>query len=59
VPVHLQPAYAGLGYCAGDLPVTELLADQLLSLPIYAELRQDQVDEVVKTLGGGGIAESA
>ncbi len=38
VPVHLQKAYANLGYGAGDFPVTELLANQFLSLPIYAEL---------------------
>src|SRR4051794_6241584 len=43
VPVHLQTAYASLGYTAGDLPVTELLADQFLSLPMYAELVPAQV----------------
>src|ERR1700686_1222620 len=35
VPVHLQKAYASLGYAAGNFPVTETLADQFLSLPIY------------------------
>jgi len=59
VPVHLQKAYAGLGYRAGHLPITELLANQLLSLPMYAELRQEQVGEVVNELERALLAESA
>lgn len=50
VPVHLQPAYARLGYRTGDLPVTEALAGQFLSLPIYAELQPEQVTCVVAEL---------
>jgi dTDP-4-amino-4,6-dideoxygalactose transaminase len=50
VPVHLQKAYASLGYRAGDFPETEKLADQFLSLPIYPELLQEQVAEVVARL---------
>jgi dTDP-4-amino-4,6-dideoxygalactose transaminase len=50
VPVHLQKAYADLGYQAGDLPVTERLANEFLSLPIYPELLPAQVTEVVSTL---------
>jgi dTDP-4-amino-4,6-dideoxygalactose transaminase len=50
VPVHLQKAYAELGYRRGDLPVTESAADQFLSLPIYSELQPDQVAEVVAQL---------
>jgi len=59
VPVHLQRAYACLGYGAGTLPITELLANQFLSLPIYAELRQEQVGEVVVELEKTVLAESA
>ena len=59
VPVHLQKAYAGLGYGAGDLPITELLANQFLSLPIYAELRPEQVSEVVMELEKAVLAEAA
>ena len=59
VPVHLQRAYANLGYGAGDLPVTELLANQFLSLPIYAELRPEQVSEVVEELEKDFLAEAA
>jgi dTDP-4-amino-4,6-dideoxygalactose transaminase len=50
VPVHLQRAYAELGYRAGDLPVTEMLANDFLSLPIYPELLPVQASEVVSTL---------
>ncbi|MGY3469120.1 dTDP-4-amino-4,6-dideoxygalactose transaminase [Bradyrhizobium sp. LM6.11] len=50
VPVHLQRAYAELGYRAGDFPVTEMLANELLSLPIYPEMLLEQADEVVSTL---------
>ncbi len=46
VPVHLQKAYADLGYGSGDLPVTERLARQFLSLPIYAELAPDMISRV-------------
>lgn len=50
IPVHLQKAYANLGYGPGDLPITEKLANRFLSLPIYAELRPEQIAEVVQKL---------
>jgi len=50
VPVHLQEAYADLGYRRGALPITEQAADQFLSLPIYPELTQAQIEEVVAAL---------
>jgi dTDP-4-amino-4,6-dideoxygalactose transaminase len=59
VPVHLQKAYVDLGYRAGDLPVTELLANQFLSVPIYAELRPAQVSEVVAELEKVFLVEAA
>jgi dTDP-4-amino-4,6-dideoxygalactose transaminase len=59
VPVHLQKAYANLGYGAGDFPVTELLANEFLSVPIYAELRPEQVSEVVMELEKVFLAEAA
>ena len=43
IPVHLQPAYASLGHKPGDFPVSEQLAVQGLSLPMYPELSDDQV----------------
>ena len=45
-PVHLQPAYADLGYGPGSLPETEAAAAQVLSLPLYPELREDEVAAV-------------
>lgn len=50
VPVHLQMAYSQLGYHAGDLPVTEMLANEFLSLPIYPELLPEQTAEVASAL---------
>ncbi|RRR72640.1 MAG: DegT/DnrJ/EryC1/StrS family aminotransferase [Candidatus Viridilinea halotolerans] len=43
LPTHLQPAYQHLGYQPGALPVTERLASQILSLPLYPELRREEV----------------
>ncbi|MDZ7336949.1 MAG: DegT/DnrJ/EryC1/StrS family aminotransferase [candidate division KSB1 bacterium] len=46
IPVHLQQAYASLGHKPGDFPVSEQLAAQGLSLPMYAELTDEQVEYV-------------
>jgi dTDP-4-amino-4,6-dideoxygalactose transaminase len=59
VPVHLQKAYASLGYRRGDFPVTEALADRFLSLPMYAELQPEQVAEVVAALNSASLVEAA
>ncbi len=50
VPVHLQPAYKRLGYAPGSLPVTEKLAHQVLSLPMYPQLGQKQVQTVAQAI---------
>ncbi len=53
VPVHRMPAYAFLGYEPGSLPVTEQAADQILSLPIFPTLTDEEVSyvgEVLKSL---------
>jgi len=47
VPCHLQKAYAHLGYKAGSMPNSEYLAAHCVSLPMYAELTDDQVDKVI------------
>lgn len=47
VPLHLQPAYAFLGYGAGSLPVSEEVAATCLSLPLYPEMSDAQQDQVV------------
>jgi dTDP-4-amino-4,6-dideoxygalactose transaminase len=59
VSVHLQKAYADLGYGPGDFPITEALAGRFLSLPIYAELRPEQVAEVVRGLEQASLVEAA
>jgi dTDP-4-amino-4,6-dideoxygalactose transaminase len=46
IPVHLLPAYADLGYVAGDLPVSERIADQEVSLPMFPELTDSQIEAV-------------
>jgi dTDP-4-amino-4,6-dideoxygalactose transaminase len=46
IPLHLQPAYSSLGYKRGDLPVTERLVDEILSLPMYPELTVAQQEEI-------------
>ncbi len=47
VPIHLQEAYQHLGYGPGSFPVTERVAEELLSLPMFPELTPHQVDAVV------------
>ncbi|WP_424627915.1 DegT/DnrJ/EryC1/StrS family aminotransferase [Bradyrhizobium sp. SYSU BS000235] len=59
VPVHLQKAYAQLGYRAGDFPVTEMLARQFLSLPIYPELQTGQISMVTSELKNALLIEAA
>lgn len=46
IPVHLQPAHADLGYHAGDFPIAETVAREVLSLPIFPEMTRDQVETV-------------
>lgn len=51
IPVHLQPAYEGLGYPEGAFPVAEAACREVLSLPLYPELDSSAVDEVAKAIG--------
>ncbi|MBW4516149.1 MAG: DegT/DnrJ/EryC1/StrS family aminotransferase [Timaviella obliquedivisa GSE-PSE-MK23-08B] len=50
VPLHLQPVYANLGYQPGQLPVSEQLAQEVLSLPMFPELSQEQQEQVLYAL---------
>ncbi len=46
LPLHLQKAYEHLGYKQGDFPVTERIAERLLSLPMFPELTREQIQTV-------------
>jgi len=55
LPLHLQPAYKDLGHQLGDFPVSELCAEEVVSLPMYPELtdeQQQRVADVVKEFVG-------
>lgn len=49
-PIHLQPAAAGLGYHRGDLPVAENQCSQVLTVPVYPELTDVEVDYVIESV---------
>jgi dTDP-4-amino-4,6-dideoxygalactose transaminase len=51
VPLHLQDVYKHLNYKRGDFPVSEQLSDEVLSLPIYPELTNEQQEYIVKKIG--------
>ncbi len=50
IPVHLQEGYRDLGYRWGDFPNSEKAASSVLSLPMYAELKESQIEEICQTV---------
>ncbi len=50
IPVHMQKGYAMLGYEAGRFPVAEEVSGEVISLPVYPELNESQIEEVVSVL---------
>ena len=46
LPIHLMSAYADSRYKAGDLPIAERCAESVLSLPLYPQMKRQQVEEV-------------
>ena len=50
IPIHLQAAYAWMGWKRGDFPETEEAADQILSLPMFAGLTADQQKQVAQII---------
>ena len=55
IPVHLQPAHTDLGYRAGDFPVAEQVAREVLSLPMFPEMTRDQVETVAAAVSEVGV----
>jgi dTDP-4-amino-4,6-dideoxygalactose transaminase len=50
VPLHLQECYKFLGHKKGDLPVSEKRAEEVVSIPIYPELTEEEQDYVISTI---------
>lgn len=50
MPLHVQPVFANLGYNEGDLPLTEQAAKEVLSLPMYPELKEEDQDYVIQVI---------
>lgn len=48
IPLHVQPVFKNLGYKEGDLPETEKAAKEVLSLPMFPELKREQQDYVIE-----------
>jgi dTDP-4-amino-4,6-dideoxygalactose transaminase len=63
IPIHLQNAFAYLGHKAGDFPVTEKAVGEILSLPMFAELTDEEIVRIADTIkefyaGRGEIQQS-
>ena len=50
IPVHLQPAFADLGYKPGSFPACEALAPKIISLPMFPEMTREQCDYTCEAL---------
>jgi len=50
IPLHQQKAYQGLGYKTGDFPVTERVAPEIVSLPMFPQLSFEQAKRVAETV---------
>ena len=50
IPCHLQPAYRYLGYQQGDFPNAEILCEEIVSLPMYPGISEEQIEMVVEQI---------
>lgn len=48
IPIHLQEAYKTLGYSKGDFPVAEKMASEILSLPMFPELKESEIEYITE-----------
>jgi dTDP-4-amino-4,6-dideoxygalactose transaminase len=53
IPVHRQPAYLKQGYGGVSLPITERVTNEIVSLPMYPELSNEQIFDVVQAVQEG------
>jgi len=56
VPLHVQPAYEHRQISLGSLPVTEAAASQVVSLPMYPELSQEQLESIVNAMTPANVS---
>ena len=59
VPLHQQKAYTHLGYQTGDFPITELVAPQIVSLPMFPQMTSEQLQRVVQVMQQSVIVKAA
>ena len=52
VPLHLQPAFAGLGYGPGSMPMSEAVAARIFSIPMHPYLTAEAQQEIAQALAG-------
>jgi len=50
LPLHLQPVFSYLGYKEGDLPEAERASKEVLALPMFPELREEEIERVVRAI---------
>ena len=50
-PLHLQGAFAGLGYRQGDFPVSEAVSEKIVSLPMHPYLEDQEIERVAAAVG--------
>ena len=52
IPLHLQKAYANLGYAKGDFPISEDFSSRVFSLPMHPYLKQEEIDSICDAIIG-------
>lgn len=49
-PLHLHPAFQKMGYKKGDFPVSEMMADEVLSLPVHPSLKEEEIELIINKI---------